>query len=150
MLKKLTAKEKDCLLNYVLNKDKGCSKTDAYKSAYNTENMSDASVAVEASRFFNKPKIKEYLEQIENNQQKAIENELNYRAIDAMNEYNSLQEKCMQSNKTYNVAKGCIDSKCKLAGLFADENKTELNNYVVMGDVEVDGETLNFDVGADD
>lgn len=145
-LPKLTDKENKCLMRYLTN---GFIKSEAYRFAYNCEKMSDNATNVEASRFFNNPKIALWLNEFQKNQQKTVQEELNYSALDAMKEYNELQEKCSASSKTYAVAKGCIDSKCKLAGLFDNEKENTSNSVTVMGSISLDGKKLDFNVGED-
>jgi phage terminase small subunit len=43
--------------NFALLLVSGCSKADAYRQAYNAENMADASIHVEASRLAANPKV---------------------------------------------------------------------------------------------
>lgn len=145
-LPKLTEKENCCLMRYLTN---GFKKIEAYRYAYNCSNMSNNAVAVEASRFFNNnPKITLWLDEYRHNQQIATQKELNYCANDAMKEYSNLQEKSMSSIKTYSVAKGCIDSKCKLAGLFDNEKEYANGQSVtIMGNISLNNEKLDFKVG---
>lgn len=145
-LPQLTDKENKCLFAYLVNGQKKC---EAYKSAYECSSMNNNAIYVEASRFFKNPKITLWLEYYQKNQQKTIQNELNYTALDAMKEYQELQEKCNKSSKTYAIAKGIIDSKCKLAGLFDAEKENAINNVTVMGSVLMDGKELKFNVGED-
>ncbi len=145
-LPKLTEKENSCLTRYLTN---GFKKSEAYRYAYNCENMSENAISVEASRFFNNnPKITLWLDEYRKNQQKSVQEELNYTAVDAMKEYADLQEKSMDSPKTFSVAKGCIDSKCKLAGLFENEKDNSSGSTVtIMGNISLNNENLDFKVG---
>ena len=54
----------------------------------------------------------------------------------------------MINSKTFNVAKGCIENKCKLKGLF-NEKPIELNANVSMPSLTISGNNLKFEVGND-
>ena len=140
----LTDKENKCLMRYFTN---NFNKSEAYRFAYDCSKMSDNTVYVEASRFFSNPKVTPWLDYFRTNQQKAVQEALNYSALDAMKEYTDLQAECMNSSKTYAVAKGCIDSKCKLAGLFDSEKENYNSSVTVMGDIVFDGQKVDYEVG---
>lgn len=114
----LTPKQQKFVMIYLTN---GNNATDAYRQAYNCENMSSEAIYVEASKLLKNPKVALWIEYSQENIKKNFEDELLYTAKDAMREYTELQELSMESLKTYNVAKGCIDGKCKVAGLHKDK-----------------------------
>lgn len=62
----LTPKQEKAIQEYLTN---GGNKTQAYKSAYSTNKMSENSISVEANKFFNHPKITLRLKEL----QKEIE-----------------------------------------------------------------------------
>ena len=74
-LPQLNSKENQCLMYFFT---KHCTKVEAYRSAYNCENMSDNTVYVEASRFFSDPKITLWLNHYQKNTQTTIQEELDY------------------------------------------------------------------------
>lgn len=148
-LPQLTDKENKCLMNYLTN---GYKKGEAYRCAYNCEKMSDNAINVEASRFFNNPKITLWLNKFQVNTQQTVQEQLNYNALhhfDELNEMKKLALGCRDkySNPNVNAAIKAVELKGKLAGLYKDE-KEEANNIVtVMGSISVDGKELKFNVG---
>lgn len=149
-LPELNDKQNKCLMRYLTN---NFNKNEAYRFAYNCENMNDNSIAVEASRFFKNPKITPWLEYFRNNQQKTVQEELNYKAINHFNELNEMKDAAMScadkyDNPNVNVALRAVELKGKLAGLYKD-NSEEFNSGVVtmMGTINIDGKNLDFQVG---
>ena len=59
-----------------------------------------------------------------------------------------MQKRCSTSPKTYNVERSCIETKCKIAGLF-DSNNDKPAVVVNMGKVEYNGKNLELNVGED-
>lgn len=146
ILPKLTKKQQDFVIRYAID---GVA-TQAYRAAYDCAKMSDDTIKNEASRLLKNKKIAQWIAELNKNKADVVKKEFEYTVQDAFSELNNLQERCSKSQKTYNVEKSCIDSKCKLAGLFNEENKFENKVIVTMGDVVVDDVPLNFDVGEDD
>lgn len=142
-LPEITPQQSDFVRAFVLNGEKP---KRAYMFAYNTENMSDAAISVEASKLLNHPKIALWIDYYKKRAGAVINKEFDYTAIDAMKEYTELQKLSMNSSKTYHVAKGCIDGKCKISGLDKSDSLTA-NVVVNMGNVEVDGKSFEFKVG---
>lgn len=146
ILPKLTKKQQDFVIHYAIN---GVA-TQAYRMAYDCTNMSDDTIKNEASRLLKNKKIAQWIDELNKNKADVVKKEFEYTVQDAFTELNDLQNRCSKSQKTYNVEKSCIDSKCKLAGLFNEENKYENNVVVTMGDVIIDDVALDFDVGSND
>ena len=151
-LPQLNNKENQCLMYFFT---RHCSKVEAYKSAYNCENMSDNAIYVEASRFFSDPKIALWVNQYQRNTQKTIQEELNYDAkkhFEELNELKGMALNCFdkQGNPNINAAIKTTELKGKLAGLY-NQDKEELSNNTinVMGTITLDGEKLKFNVGED-
>lgn len=118
----------------------------AYRYAYNCENMSAKTINEEASRLAKNPKVAPWIEFYRNRAKEIIKKEFDYSVVDAMKEYTELQEMSLKNYKTYNVARGCIDGKCRIAGL--DKTNTASANVVVkMENVQVDGKNLQFNIG---
>lgn len=145
-LPKLTAKQQKFVTCYALYGNA----VKAYRMAYDCSSMSDDTIKTEAHRLLKNKKVAQWIEALEKNKNDVVKKEFEYSVQDAFSELNDLQSRCKTSYKTYNVEKSCIDSKCKLAGLFNDENKFENNVVVAMGDVLVDDVPLDFDVGEND
>ena len=118
-LPKLTAKQEKFVMKYFLN-DKNAS--DAYRFAYNSD-ATDKTVWENASKLLKHTKVIPWVEHYDKNIQTTIQEEINYTKVDAMREYEDLQKRCSASSKTYNVEKGCIDGKCKLAGLITEKHE---------------------------
>ena len=124
-LPKLTPKQQTFLLRYSIN---GHNATDAYKNSYDCENMSPEAINVEASRLLKNPKVSLWIEYADRNVQQVFEDEIKYSAKDCFDELAELQSRCRKSTTTYNVEKGCIELKGKLAGHFVDKHKIEAQN----------------------
>lgn len=149
-LPNLTGKENQCLMAYLTN---GFKKSEAYRSAYNCTNMSDNAVNVEASRFFNNPKITLWLDKFQNNTQKTVQDELNYQALNHFEELNEMKQLAMDCRDKYHnpnvaVALKAVELKGKLAGLYKENQEAASGNVVnVMGNITIDGQNLDFNVG---
>lgn len=142
----LTEQQQDFLLRYFTNKKNAFQ---AYKLAYNCVNMQDKTAYEEASKLLNHPKITPWVEYYTKSQQEVFEDEIKYTIKDAFQELNDLQKRCKDSSKTYGVEKGCIENKCKLAGLLKDEAKFSGGLVVQMGEVKAGGSQLDFEIGAE-
>ena len=151
-LPQLNSKQNQCLMYFLI---KHCSKVEAYRSAYNCENMSDKAVYTEASRFFSNPDITLWLNQYQINTQQTIQEELNYYAKDHFDELNELKGIALNSfdrngNPNVNAAIKTAELKGKLAGLYNQEKEEAGSNIVnVMGSITLDGKKLEFNVGED-
>ena len=149
-LPELNSKENQCLLYFLT---KHCTKIEAYRSAYDCENMSDNACHVEASRFFSNPKITLWLEHYQKNTQKTIQEELDYDAKKHFDELNELKGIALNSfdrngNPNINAAIKTAELKGKLAGLYNQDKEEEANSIVnVMGTITLDGKKLEFNVG---
>ena len=119
-LPKLTQKQQAFVMRYVLN---GFNASEAYRYAYNCEGSSPQVVNSEASELLKNPKVSPWIDKFMTNSQEVIEEEFKYSVQDAFNELNDLQKRCKKSAKTYNVEKGCIETKCKLAGLMTEKHQ---------------------------
>lgn len=144
-LPKLTSKQQSFVMRYVVNGDNA---SEAYRFAYDCKAMKDENVNSEASKLLKNPKVTQWIEYYKSNVRKVCEEEVIYTAKEAFSELNDLQNRCSASSKTYNVEKSCIDTKCKIAGLFSDTTLTQAVT-VNMGNIKVDGQDLNFEIGDD-
>ena len=147
----LTEKQNQCLIAYLTN---GHKKAEAYRSAYDCDNMNDASVYVEASRFFSNPTITPWIDYYTNNVAQTLQEKLNYDAAKHFDELNEMKEKALkckdrENNPNVSVALKAVELKGKLAGLYNSE-KDELNannSVTIMGKIIVDGEEYHTQVG---
>ena len=121
----LTAKQQKFVTRYILN---GGNASESYRFAYDCEGMSIEAINTEASKLLKNPKVTLWIKQFKANAQQTIEEEFKYTVQDAYRELNDLQERCKISSKTYNVEKGCIDTKCKLAGLMVEKHQISTGN----------------------
>jgi len=124
-LPKLKGKQQQFVLRYSINGNNGA---EAYRYAYDCQNSSEATINVEVSRLLKNPKIALWLKHITKNIQQVFEDEIKYSAKDCFDELSELQSRCKRSSKTYNVEKGCIELKGKLAGHFVDRHQVTGGN----------------------
>ena len=142
-LPKLTKKQQTFVMRYVVNGDNA---TEAYRYAYDCKLMKEENINSEASKLLKNPKVTQWIKLYKSNVQKVCQAEVIYTAKQAFSELNELQARCSESLKTYSVEKSCIDTKCKIAGLFTDTALTQAVT-VNMGNIKVDGNDLNFEIG---
>lgn len=143
-LPKLTYKQQKFIMRYIQN---GGNASEAYRYAYDCDNMSDKAINVEASKMLKNPNITLWIEYYQGNVQDFINEEIMYSTNDAFQELEELQQKSMRSSKTYNIAMKAVENKCKLKGLFTDKVEVSGGATVQMGSVEIDGSTLNLKIG---
>ena len=99
----------------------GNSQREAYKFAYNCENMKDESIDVEASKLFNSPKIiQRYEELLEEHKQKAL-----YTREEAINDLIWLKEKAREDIEYRGLKQAngghflkSVNELCQLEGLY--------------------------------
>ena len=119
-LPKLTQKQQAFVMRYILN---GFNASEAYRYAFNCEGSSPQVVNSEGSKLLKNPKVTPWIDKFMANSQQVIEEEFKYSIKDAFDELNDLQKRCKKSTTTYTVEKGCIDTKCKLAGLMTEKHQ---------------------------
>lgn len=127
-LPKLTSKQQAFVMKYAIDGNG----VEAYRFAYDCQGSNEATISSEVNKLLKNPKITLWLERMEANKQKVVQEEFNYTVKDAFDELIDLQSRCRKSSKTYNVEKSCIDTKCKLAGLLVDR---QLNATGTLADV---------------
>ena len=147
-LPKLTDKEHSCLQRYLTN---GYKKSEAYRYAYDCENMSTASIYVEASKFFKNPKITLWLDYYRQNTEKVAQETLNYSAIDYFNDCEemkliALECRDKQGNPNVNAAIKADENKAKVCGLLKDQI-IHSGSVTQMPSVIVNGKELVLEVG---
>ena len=149
MLPKLTEKQNRFVLAYG-----NCRKPiEAFKLAYDCSNMNANTIYVEASRLMKNPKIAPWIAYIEESSQKVAIEELNYSIRDCFDEVDEMKKIALESldksgNPNINAAIKAVELKGKLAGHFDKDNKEQgASTVTVMGDVTIDGQELNFNVG---
>lgn len=97
--------------------------SEAYKQAYNCENMSPDSIAVEAQKLLNDPKITLCLEFARKNVKEVFEEEIKYSAKDCFDELDEVRERAKKDKGNYSQELKAIELKGKLAGRFVDKHQ---------------------------
>lgn len=148
-LPQLTGKENKCLMRYLTN---GFKKSEAYRYAYNCTNMSDNTVYIEASRFFNNPKITLWVSQFQANTQAVVQDELNYHTREHFDELNEMKRVAMECSDKYGnpnvmAAIKAVELKGRMAGLYTGEKEVTNGVVTVMGSITLDDKNLDFNVG---
>lgn len=149
MLPKLTEQQNRFVLAYG-----NCRKAiEAYKQAYDCSKMNANTIYVESSRLIKHPKIAPWIAYIEESSQKVAIEELNYSIRDCFDEVDEMKKIALESldksgNPNINAAIKAVELKGKLAGHFDKDNKEQgASTVTVMGDITIDGQELNFNVG---
>lgn len=147
-LPKLQEKQNACLQRYLTN---GYKKSEAYQYAYDCAKMSTAAIYVEASKFFKNPKITLWLEYYKQNTEKAVQEELNYSALDYFNDCEELKLIALecrdrQGNPNVSAAIKADENKAKVCGLLKDQI-IHSGNVTQMPSVVVNGEELVLNIG---
>ena len=106
----------------------------AYKLSYDCKNSSEKTIYEEASKLLKHPKITPWIAYYEQSLQEFQENEIKYTRQDFFNELDRIRAKT-EDTKNVSVALKAVELKGKAV--------------VQMGNVEVQGEEIKFDVGAD-
>lgn len=121
--------------------------------AHNCDSMSTAAIYVEASKFFKNPKITLWLEYYQQNTEKAVQEQLNYSAIDYFNDCEELKLIALecrdkQGNPNVSAAIRADENKAKVAGLLK-EQIVHSGNVTQMPSVVINGEELVLNIGED-
>ena len=109
----------------------GNSQREAYKFAYNCENMKDESIDVEASKLFNSPKIiQRYEDLLEEHKQKAL-----YTREEAINDLIWLKEKAREDIEYRGLKQAngghflkSVNELCQLEGLYPTKEENKKDN----------------------
>ena len=109
----------------------GNSQREAYKFAYNCENMKDESIDVEASKLFYSPKIiQRYEELLEEHKQKAL-----YTREEAINDLIWLKEKAREDIEYRGLKQAngghilkSVNELCQLEGLYPTKEENKKDN----------------------
>ena len=109
----------------------GNSQREAYKFAYNCENMKDESIDVKASKLFNSPKIiQRYEELLEEHKQKAL-----YTREEAINDLIWLKEKAREDIEYRGLKQAngghflkSVNELCQLEGLYPTKEENKKDN----------------------
>lgn len=119
-LPKLTDKQQKFVLKYIIN---GNNASDAYRYAYDCNEMKDESINVEASKLLKNPKVSLWIEQANSNVQQVFEDEIKYSAKDCFDELAEVQARAKIAGGNYQHEIKAIELKGKLAGRFTDKHQ---------------------------
>lgn len=119
-LPKLTDKQQKFVLKYIIN---GNNASDAYRYAYDCNEMKDESINVEASKLLKNPKVSLWIEQANSNVQQVFEDEIKYSAKDCFDELAEVQARAKRAGGNYQHEIKAIELKGKLAGRFTDKHQ---------------------------
>lgn len=120
---------------------KGLSQADAYRDAYNCENMSDDAIYREASLLMNSPKISQRVNEL----RAEVTQEIKFTVADALKEFNEAQENLRLQNNWVGFGK-ITTEKAKLLGLYENDGSVNVS-VTMMPTVEIDGKELELDIG---
>lgn len=137
---KLTPKQE----RFCQNIAKGLSQADAYRDAYDCEDMVDNSVYKEACLLMNNPKITERLKELTAEAVKDIK----YEVEDCFRETDEILRLAKMTDNLQIMLKA-VEQKGKLKGLFKDKENNVNVNVSVMPDVKIDGKFFDLDIGED-
>jgi phage terminase small subunit len=120
---------------------KGLSQADAYRDAYNCENMSDDAIYREASLLMGIPKISQRVNEL----RAEVTQEIKFTVADALKEFNEAQENLRLQNNWVGFGK-ITTEKAKLLGLYENDGSVNVS-VTMMPTVEIDGKELELDIG---
>lgn len=116
MKDKLTAKQEKFITNII----KGMSQREAYKDAYNAENMKDESIDCNACKLFNDAKIKQRYEELV----KELEKEA---VMTALEKRKLLKEMALNKMNSINDRLKALDIDNKMAGEYVTKVEADVN-----------------------
>lgn len=119
----------------------------AYKLSYDCQNSTEKTIYEEASKLLKHPKITPWIEYYKQSLQEFQENEIKYTRQDFFNELDRIRAKT-EDTKNISVALKAVELKGKAAGHLKDNLEISGKTVVQMGNVEVDGSAINFNVGS--
>lgn len=123
---------------------KGLSYSDAYREAYDTDNMKDETINRKAKELVDNGKIAARLKELRG----KIEEELRYSARESFEKLKDLQRKA-ELNENINAAIKAEELKGKLANLYKEKEQNVNLSVNVMPAVKIDGSNLDLDIGAE-
>lgn len=134
----LTPKQEKFCQNIV----KGMSQADAYRDAYNTENMKDETVWSASCRLMNDCKVTARVKELTEITVKDIK----YEIEDCFRETDEILQLAKMTDNLQIMLKA-VEQKGKLKGLFKDKDTNVNVNVSVMPDVKIDGNKFDLDIG---
>lgn len=123
---------------------KGLSYSDAYREAYDADNMKPETINRKAKELIDNGNITARLKELRG----KIEEELKYSAKESFNKLKELQDKA-EFNGNINAAIKAEELKGKLANLYKEKEQNVNVSVNVMPDVKIDGSEFELDIGTD-
>jgi len=120
---------------------KGLSQADAYRDAYNCENMSDEAIYVNACKLAKDTNIMLRVDEL----RRTVTQEIKFTVADALKEFNEAQENLRLQNNWVGFGK-ITTEKAKLLGLYENDGSVNVS-VTMMPTVEIDGKELELDIG---
>lgn len=137
---KLTPKQE----RFCQNIAKGMSQADAYRDAYDTENMKEESIWSCSCRMMNDVKVMSRVKELTAEAVKDIK----YEVEDCFRETDEILQLAKMTDNLQIMLKA-VEQKGKLKGLFKDKENNVNVNVSVMPDVKIDGKSFDLDIGED-
>lgn len=137
---KLTPKQE----RFCQNIAKGMSQADAYRDAYNTENMKEETIWSASCRLMNDCKVTARVKELTAEAVKGIK----YEVEDCFRETDEILQLAKMTDNLQIMLKA-VEQKGKLKGLFKDKESNVNVNVSVMPDVKIDGKSFDLDIGED-
>ena len=134
----LTPKQEKFCQNIV----KGMSQADAYRDAYNTENMKEESIWTCSCRLMNDVKVMSRVKELT----EATVKDIKYEIEDCFRETDEILQLAKMTDNLQIMLKA-VEQKGKLKGLFKDKDTNVNVNVSVMPDVKIDGNKFDLDIG---
>jgi len=113
--------------NFVLGIQKGLSKSEAYRQAYNTENMKAETIHAKASIEASKVHVRAWIETIKREAIRKLVDETSYDLKAHMEELNDLVEEA-KANGSYGPALNGIIAKGKATNKYTEHKEINVNN----------------------
>ena len=137
---KLTPKQE----RFCQNIAKGMSQADAYRDAYDTENMKEETIWSASCRLMNDCKVTARVKELTAEAVKDIK----YEVEDCFRETDEILQLAKMTDNLQIMLKA-VEQKGKLKGLFKDKENNVNVNVSVMPDVKIDGKSFDLDIGED-
>lgn len=146
----ISKQQNDFVREYILN---GCNATEAYRVAYKSQGKT-ITCCVEGSKLLKNPKITLWIKHFKEFQKELIEKNIEYSVEDAFREFDELKIIALESTgkdgkPNISAANKAVEMKCKLKGLLKDDPTINNSVTVSMPDIEIDGATLELNIGED-
>lgn len=141
MARKLTIKQQDFIDEYIRNKGNA---TNAYKHAYNIENMKDNTIRSKACLLLKQGNITITLKQQQAKLDKAVKKEFVKTRLDLLQEYETIKNEEETDNKT---KIDCMKEQGKLLGYYVERIESENKNYNILPSIKIKNKDVDIKIG---